>query len=132
MKISIIPLLLIGVVVTGCASITKGTTQAVMVVTPGAEGAECRLFSPSIGERIVTTPGSVVLSKGQDSIQVNCTRRCFRPGAGIIGSNVEVMTAGNLVLGGVIGLGVDAATGAMNKYDNAVQIMMTPIPGCRA
>ena len=26
------------------------------------------------------------------------------------------MTAGNVVFGGLIGLGVDAASGAMNKY----------------
>jgi hypothetical protein len=40
------------------------------------------------------------------------------------------MTAGNVLFGGIIGLGVDAASGAMNKYDSGVEVMMTPVPGC--
>jgi len=41
------------------------------------------------------------------------------------------MAAGNVILGGVIGLGVDAATGAMNKYPDVVTVSMTPDPSCR-
>jgi hypothetical protein len=44
---------------------------------------------------------------------------------------MEGMTAGNIILGGVIGLGVDAASGAMNKYTPEIQVIMTPIAGCR-
>jgi hypothetical protein len=36
-----------------------------------------------------------------------------------------------VLFGGVIGLGVDAASGAMNKYDPAVEVPMSPLPGCR-
>ena len=42
------------------------------------------------------------------------------------------MTAGNIVFGGLIGLGVDAASGAMNTYDPSVEVVMTPMPGCGA
>jgi hypothetical protein len=48
----------------------------------------------------------------------------------VISSNMESMTAGNIILGGVIGLGVDAMTGAMNKYTPEIQVIMTPVPGC--
>jgi len=41
------------------------------------------------------------------------------------------MAAGNVVIGGVIGLGVDAATGAMNKYADRTSILMVPVQGCR-
>jgi hypothetical protein len=40
------------------------------------------------------------------------------------------MAAGNVVFGGFIGLGVDAATGAMNKYPDIVTVAMTPDPAC--
>jgi len=40
------------------------------------------------------------------------------------------MTAGNVVFGGLLGLGIDAASGAMNTYDSGVEVVMTPIPGC--
>jgi hypothetical protein len=31
---------------------------------------------------------------------------------------------------GLIGLGVDAASGAINEYEPGVEIQMTPIKGC--
>ena len=63
--------------------------------------------------------------------EVRCTKECFQDCAGIIASNTEVMTAGNILVGGVIGLGVDAASGAMNKYTPETSIVMLPIQGCR-
>jgi hypothetical protein len=42
------------------------------------------------------------------------------------------MAAGNVIFGGIIGLGVDAASGAMNKYPDVVTVAMTPDPACRA
>jgi len=41
------------------------------------------------------------------------------------------MAAGNVVFGGIIGLGVDAATGAMNKYADQVTVAMIPDQSCR-
>jgi hypothetical protein len=43
---------------------------------------------------------------------------------------MENMAMGNVVAGGVIGLGVDAATGAMNKYAPQADILMTPDGSC--
>ena len=37
-------------------------------------------------------------------------------GTSIIPSGTEAMSAGNVVFGGMIGLGIDAVSGAMNKY----------------
>ena len=115
----------------GCATITKGTTQSIAVSTPGAVSAQCTLTSSAIGTKVVATPATVIVDKGQDNIAVRCTKECFQDGAGIIASNTEVMTAGNILVGGVIGLGVDAASGAMNKYTPETSIVMLPIQGCR-
>jgi hypothetical protein len=49
-----------------------------------------------------------------------------------VSSFTEGLAAGNIIAGGVIGLGVDAATGAMNKYAPETIIVMIPIQGCRA
>jgi hypothetical protein len=49
----------------------------------------------------------------------------------IIPSSAESMAAGNVIFGGIIGLGVDAASGAMNKYPDVVTVAMTPDPACR-
>lgn len=116
----------------GCSTIVRGTTQAVAVQTPGVEKAECELRSEGIGTKQVVTPATIVLEKSQHSVEVTCRKRCYTDGKGVITSSTEEMTAGNLVLGGVVGLGVDAASGAMNKYEPQVQIAMTPIKGCKA
>jgi uncharacterized protein YceK len=119
-------------VLVGCATITKGTTQAVSINTPGVPGAQCTLTSSAIGTKMVQTPATIVLEKGQDGVTVNCKKECYSDGVGVIASNVEAMAAGNIIAGGVIGLGVDAASGAMNKYNTDNQFAMTPIHGCRA
>lgn len=118
--------------IAACATIVKGTTQMVAIDTPGAPRAQCTLTSPAIGSMQVTTPANVSLQKGSEGIAVRCTKECFQDGAGTIGSNTEAMAAGNIIAGGIIGLGVDAATGAMNKYTDQNQITMVPVPGCKA
>jgi hypothetical protein len=116
----------------GCATITKGTTQTVVVNTPSVQGATCTLVSSTIGAQTVVTPAAVNLKKGGDNIAVHCSKECYQDGASVIPSNFEGMSAGNIILGGVIGLGVDAASGAMNNYAPEVQVVMTPVPGCGA
>ena len=118
--------------ISGCATIVKGTTQVVSIDTPGASGANCMLASSAIGKVNVVTPATVTLQKGSENITVRCTKECYNDGAGIIGSNTEAMAAGNIIAGGPIGLGVDAITGAMNKYNEQNQITMVALPNCKA
>ena len=117
--------------VASCATITKGTTQSIAVNTPSAPGASCTLASSAIGSRTVVTPATLNVEKSQESITVRCQKECFQDGAGIVASNTETMTAGNVLMFGPIGLGVDAISGAMNKYAPETSIYMVPIPGCR-
>jgi hypothetical protein len=117
--------------VAGCATIVKGTSQVVAIDTPGAAGATCELTSSAIGTQTVTTPATIELEKSQHNISVTCRKQCFQDGAGVIASYTEGMAAGNVIAGGVIGLGVDAVSGAMNKYADRTSITMIPIQGCR-
>ena len=123
--------ILISLIITGCASITKGTTQSVVVNTPNVSGAICTLSSNSVGSRTVVTPAVTSLEKGKDAIQVRCRKECYEDGVGVIPSNFEGMTAGNILVGGIIGLGVDAATGAMNQYPSEVSIHMAKSNSCK-
>jgi hypothetical protein len=127
-----IAVLWLAVMLAACATITKGTTQVVAVNTPGVAGASCTLTSPAIGTLTVVTPDTISLPKASDNISVRCSKECYQDGAGVISSNMEGMTAGNIILGGVIGLGVDAVSGAMNKYSPEIQVALVPVPGCGA
>jgi hypothetical protein len=114
----------------GCATITKGTTQSVAIDTPGVPGATCTISTQN-GPRMVSTPGTVVLDKGSAALPIQCAKECYLLGSSIIPSGTETMTAGNVIFGGVIGLGVDAASGAMNKYPDMVTVAMVPDQACR-
>lgn len=120
------------VLLVGCATIVKGTTQVVAVTTPGVQGATCTLTSPAIGNKTVVTPGTIELDKSSENVTVSCKKQCYQDGTGIIASSTEAMAAGNVIAGGLIGLGVDAASGAMNRYTPETQIAMAPIAGCKA
>ena len=113
----------------GCATITKGTTQTIAVDTPGVPGATCTIQTPN-GPRGVVTPGNVALDKQSSALPISCTKECYVTGSSMIPSNTESMAAGNVLLGGVIGLGVDAASGAMNKYPDMFTVAMMPDPAC--
>lgn len=124
-----IGILVLAASVAGCATIVRGTSQSVSIDTPGHPGASCTLQSPGVGSRVVTTPASIELEKSKHNVQVTCRKDCFY-GAGLIASYTEGMAAGNVLFGGVLGLGVDAATGAMNKYADQTQIPMQTDPSC--
>ena len=98
--------------------------------TPGVNGAMCQLQSPAIGTRTVQPPANIILPKSKHNVAVTCQAQCYAKGVGTLASHTEMMTAGNVLFGGLIGLGVDAASGAMNKYDPGVEVVMTPLPGC--
>lgn len=114
------------------ATITKGTTQAVSIQTPGAPGAPCTLTAGAIGTQTLVTPATLTLEKSQENIQVVCREECYQDAVAIIASHTEGMTAGNILVGGVVGLGVDTVSGAMNKYNDNNQFAMGPIAGCKS
>jgi hypothetical protein len=116
----------------GCATIVHGTTQLVAINTPGVTGAVCTLTSATVGTVSVTTPGTVTLPKGSVAVAIRCTKECYSDGSGVLPANADGMAAGNVVAGGVIGLGVDAATGALNQYPPQADIVMAKDDSCSA
>jgi phosphoketolase len=114
-----------GAALSGCASIVEGTTQSIAVTTPPADGAKCVLTS-SEGTYYVTTPGNVTVHKTKNDLDVSCRRDGFKDAHATIPSHFNGATAGNILAGGVIGLGIDAATGANYNYPTEYAITMMP------
>ena len=111
----------------GCATLVKGSDQDVQVTTEPVQGAECTLQSSAIGSRKVTTPATVNLPKSKHSILVSCEKEGYEKSTATITSHFEGWTLGNLLLGGVVGFGVDAASGALNKYDKKIVIPLKAV-----
>ena len=107
----------------GCASIIKGSSQQIAIETPPATGANCEL-SNRVGHWTVVTPGVAKVSRSKEDMRITCTKEGWQTASGVIPSDFEGWTLGNLLIGGIIGLGVDASTGAINEYPHAFQLPM--------
>lgn len=110
----------------GCATITTGSSQNVTLVTePG--GAAC-VFSRAgeIMGIINPTPGTLMLTKGHGDLRVRCTKEGFLDSSGVVGAKFQKMTFGNILFGGIIGIVVDAASGATGEYEPQITITLVP------
>jgi hypothetical protein len=110
-----------GLLVGGCATVTRGTTEP-LAIQSEPPGAEVEL---STGQRCIT-PCNLELKRKYD-YRLTLQKEGFADvvvavqprvaGAGAAGA------AGNVLIGGIIGLGVDAATGAaMSLGPNPVHV----------
>ncbi|CAA0125326.1 Uncharacterised protein [Halioglobus japonicus] len=103
----------------GCASIVSGQDQAVSVTAPNCPDAECELKN-SDGTYYVKTPGTVTVGRDYDDLALTCRKEGHDPVVIHVKSSTKGMAFGNIILGGVIGAGVDMATGAAYDYPTEV------------
>lgn len=119
-------LLLLAAGLPACATITTGTTQSISVLSEPA-GAACTLTRDGTIMGIVNpTPGTVAVSKSSRDIAIRCTRAGNLDGVTTITPQFQAMTAGNILIGGFIGLAVDAASGALSRYPENVIVSLPP------
>lgn len=112
--------------VTGCATIVRGSLQSVIVNT-SPPGAACNFNRD--GRIIATadpTPKTVDIEKGRKDIVVTCSRRGYKEASAPLLSTFEGWTFGNILFGGLIGVAVDAGSGAMHDYPQSVRITLIP------
>jgi len=112
----------------GCASITGTENQSVSVQTreqAGGEvtGAACELTNNK-GKWFVTTPGSVMIHRSNDDMQVLCNKAGIEPGRGSVVSETKGSMWGNIIFGGGIGAIVDHNKGTAYEYPAFIQIIM--------
>ena len=124
--------LMAAIALPACSTITEGPSQAMLIATdpPGARCAVKRR-----GEVIATveqTPGTVAVHKSPFDLAIECSRPGYYAGAAVADSRMDNMTYGNLIIGGAVGLIVDASTGAWNEYPRTVRIRMLPRYGTAA
>lgn len=113
-------------IVSGCATLTKGGSQSVTVDT-NPSGATCTLSKQGKTLAIINpTPGTVNIEKGKDTISVICKKDGYHDGAGTLSAEFQGMTFGNILFGGLIGLAIDAGSGAIHKYQPMLSLLLIP------
>lgn len=112
----------------GCATVATGTGQTVTVITQkDVTGARCKLTDQAGGVwYISSTPGSVTVAKGDGPMTVVCSKPGYRDGSVLVDEDVVGATYGNILIGGVIGVAVDAASGAAQAYPPRIDVWLEP------
>ncbi|MCP5422919.1 MAG: hypothetical protein H6959_08355 [Chromatiaceae bacterium] len=110
----------------GCATVTTGSDQSI-TITSVPDGAKCLMTrdGETIGA-ISSTPGSVLVNKDKDPITIECSLAGHQAATESVDSKFQGATLGNVLIGGVIGIAIDAGSGAMNKYPGAIEIVLVP------
>lgn len=123
-RLPIIILALTGL--SACATVTSGTDHTLLVESDPA-GATCKLQrdGANIGA-VIPTPGSARISKSRHDITVNCEMADHEPASRTVAAGFQAMTLGNVLVGGVVGLAADVASGAAITYPESVKVVLWP------
>lgn len=121
--------LLVCALVTGCASVTGGTTQEVAVQARGADdkevaGALCVLKNER-GSANVTTPGKTTVKRSNERLEVTCTKPDAPQGSLSVESATRLAMLANILLpGGTAMAMMDHASGAAYEYPESITVVM--------
>jgi hypothetical protein len=113
----------------GCASVTRGTTENLSIVSTPS-GAEATISGLDVPTACVT-PCAVVVKRNAE-ISVSFQKEGYEPQ--VVQLTKEIPPAGaagfagNALIGGLIGVGVDAVTGAATDHKpNPVAVTLEPV-----
>ncbi|WP_081609603.1 translation initiation factor 2 [Mesorhizobium sp. STM 4661] len=127
MKMSIFATLVAALAVSGCASVVRGTTEKVSINSEPPDAA----IRTSLGHSCPASPCTVEVSR-KEGFTAFAEKEGYKPGSIYIGTkmsgNGAVGLAGNILVGGLIGVGVDAVTGAtLDHFPNPAVITLVPV-----
>lgn len=110
----------------GCATVTRGTKDTLVIESDPA-GAKVTLSTGATG----MTPSAFKLPRKHD-LTVHIEKTGYEPLTVEVKSQVVgaggIAMAGNVLLGGIIGAGVDVGTGAMDDLKpNPIKVTLVPL-----
>jgi hypothetical protein len=106
-----------GLIVSGCATIVHGTTQPIPF-SSNPEGAEVFVNGSARG----ITPTTVELPRSSSSCNVVYKKAGYEDKSENLHSSISGYYFLNIILGGVVGLVLDAVDGAWFEYDDPNQV----------
>ncbi len=127
-KLFLAAALVIASFTSGCASITGTTNQSVSIETreqggTQVTGAACEL-SNTKGKWYLTSPGSVMIRRSNDDMQVLCSKSGYESGRAAVVSDTKGSMFGNILFGGGIGAIIDHSNGSAYEYPTLIQVLM--------
>jgi hypothetical protein len=115
----------------GCASLLDGDRQMITVEARSGgvtvPGVRCMLKNDQ-GEAWLTTPGTTSVRFDRSDLKVVCSGTGLQGSDVSAGSKLKPKVFGNLLIGGLIGFGIDHFGGAAYQYPSAILVEMSPRP----
>ncbi|HAE12481.1 MAG TPA: hypothetical protein DCG39_12655 [Opitutae bacterium] len=109
------------VVFNSCATITKDDSQPV-AFSSDPQGAEVAINQIPRG----TTPTTIMVKRKFGKSIITISKEGYETEQFDLEKSVSGMTFGNIIFGGLIGAGVDVATGKATNYQDSVHIKLRP------
>ncbi len=120
-------LIYVMLLLSGCATIVHGTTQALLVDPTNAAGANCRGTDRKGREyRWVNTPDATYVRRGAAPLIISCEKSGFKKTIFTVEETITGFTVGNIITGGPLGLIIDIASGAASEYPVIVRFLLEP------
>ncbi len=117
----------VAVLNSGCASIVNGHNQSLSVQARSkgdqVADANCKLSNDK-GVWYLKTPGSTTVRRSYEDLAVLCEKPGLEAGLTSAKSSTKAMAFGNILFGGVIGVGVDTISGAAYDYPDVILVDM--------
>ena len=129
MKLKLIAISAIALQFGACSTVVNGTNQKIAFSTGSVSGADCSLTGGKNAAINVDfqSPAEVKVKRSSKALNLSCSKAGYQTAEKLIDGKVEATTGGNVLIGGFIGAGVDAATGALYKYPEAVDLPLTAV-----
>jgi hypothetical protein len=120
--------LLAGVALAGCASVSGGNVQKMYVQAQSQNGAavtgaDCTLTNDK-GTWRLTAPGDTSIVRSNKRMEVKCDKSPLPQGVVSVESATRGAMYGNIILGGVVGAVIDHNSGAAYEYPEMIKVIM--------
>ena len=124
-------ILMTATMLSGCASIVKGSRQTINISTSNGKQADA-IITTSTGQQNVMLPQAVPVKTDNMDITVNVKEtKCTNASTTVVPSRLHPWFWGNIILGGLFGSTTDSVTGSMWAYDESVIVNVTEKDVCK-
>ena len=112
------------VILANCASVVSDNDSNTYIETV-PEAARCELHGQDF-VRVVNTPTSLQLPAKAAPVVLSCSADGYRTTTADMDTSMDGWILGNILLGGIVGIAIDAARGAGQKYPPKVTVVLEP------
>lgn len=116
----------------GCSTIFNSGSQTIIArSTDGSEGIKVEVTSPS-GSYPTKLPATLAAEPANSGVSIRVVDQCYDTTSVEVNKNITPSFWANILWGGAfwLGMGIDAITGKLWKYDNNVMVPVNKKEGC--